>query len=292
MITSQNIFAALDTKKKKKSSKSKDADEKKKKKEVSKADRSAELERAIFSGPKVSISNWADTDEDDDFVEELPESWSAPVQSSGKPRQEVEEEEQQEDDSDEEDHDEAIQRELGVEFAKDDEEDEEEHPEDESERVQTMAQEVASKPVLPVEKMLSKKEIKAREMEELARTLAELGIEAPQQAAEGEAAEAGEEKKKKKKEKKKGKAEGDTPAEATNGTATAKVEAPVEEEEEETVPVDPAEAKRLLAKKKAAAQKKSATSAASQAAAREAKERAKKAKGKKDTSHFNQAPTR
>lgn len=77
-------------------------------------------------------------------------------------------------------------------------------------------------------------------MEELARTLAELGIEAPQQAAEGEAAEAGEEKKKKKKEKKKGKAEGDTPAEATNGTA-AKVEAPVEEEDEETVPVDPAE---------------------------------------------------
>ena len=51
------------------------------------------------------------------------------------------------------------------------------------------------------------------------------------------------------------------------------------------------QAKRLLAKKKAAAQKKSATSAASLAAAREAKERAKKAKGKKDTSHFNQVPT-
>jgi hypothetical protein len=80
MITSQNVFAALDTKKKKKSSKSKDADEKKKKKEQSKADRSAELERAIFSGPKVSISNWADTDDDDDdFPDQLPESWSAPV---------------------------------------------------------------------------------------------------------------------------------------------------------------------------------------------------------------------
>lgn len=78
MITSQNIFAALDTKKKKKSSKSKDAEDKKKKKELSKADRSAELERAIFSGPKVSISNWADTDDDDDFAD-LPESWSAPV---------------------------------------------------------------------------------------------------------------------------------------------------------------------------------------------------------------------
>lgn len=82
MITSQNVFAALDTKKKKKSSKSKDADEKKKKKEASKADRSAELERAIFSGPKVSISNWADTDDDDDFADELPESWSAPVRPS------------------------------------------------------------------------------------------------------------------------------------------------------------------------------------------------------------------
>lgn len=79
MITSQNIFAALDTKKKKKSSsKSKDGDDKKKKKVASKADRSAELERAIFSGPKVSITNWADTD-DEDELDELPESWSAPV---------------------------------------------------------------------------------------------------------------------------------------------------------------------------------------------------------------------
>jgi hypothetical protein len=47
------------------------------------------------------------------------------------------------------------------------------------------------------------------------------------------------------------------------------------------------QAKRLLAAKKAAAQKKQ-TSGASAAAAREAKERAKKAKGKKDKSHFNQ----
>lgn len=55
-----------------------------------------------------------------------------------------------------------------------------------------------------------------------------------------------------------------------------------------TFGVGDVQAKRLLAKKKAAAQKKSATSAAALAAAREAKERAKKAKGKKDTSHFNQ----
>lgn len=84
MITSQNVFAALDTRKKKKSSsKSKEAEDKKKDKKASKADRSAELERAIFSGPKVNISNWADTDDDDDFGDDLPDSWSAPVRFPG-----------------------------------------------------------------------------------------------------------------------------------------------------------------------------------------------------------------
>lgn len=90
-------------------------------------------------------------------------------------------------------------------------------------------------------------EIKAREMEELARTLAELGIEAPATAptaADGAAADAAaaaeEGKKKKKKEKKK-------PAEATNGTALPPAEAAPETEaaadelEEEAVPIDPAE---------------------------------------------------
>jgi hypothetical protein len=84
MITSQNVFAALDTRKKKKSaSKSKESEDKKKDKKAFKADRSAELERAIFSGPKVNISNWADTDDDDDFGDNLPDSWSAPVRFSG-----------------------------------------------------------------------------------------------------------------------------------------------------------------------------------------------------------------
>ncbi len=81
-------------------------------------------------------------------------------------------------------------------------------------------------------------------MEELARTLAELGIQAPQQQPdEGSAAELGDEKKKKKKEKKKGKAENEAPAEATNGAAAAAPapEPEAAEEEEEAVPVDPAE---------------------------------------------------
>jgi len=48
---------------------------------------------------------------------------------------------------------------------------------------------------------------------------------------------------------------------------------------------------RLAAKKKEAAAKKKTTTAAAVAAA-EAKARAKKAAAKKDTSHYNQAPTR
>ena len=51
MIQSSNIFAALDTKKKKKGSSKSQEGEKKKEKKVSKAERSAELERAIFSAP-------------------------------------------------------------------------------------------------------------------------------------------------------------------------------------------------------------------------------------------------
>jgi hypothetical protein len=74
-IQHTNIFAALgEAKKKKKGAlKSKDGGEKKKK--ASKAERSAELERAIFDGPKVSITNWADTDEDSDADAPLPDTW-------------------------------------------------------------------------------------------------------------------------------------------------------------------------------------------------------------------------
>ncbi|MCJ1354283.1 MAG: hypothetical protein MMC33_004270 [Icmadophila ericetorum] len=173
--------------------------------------------------------------------------------------------------------------------------------EEQPDNVQAVAPETGPKPMLPVEKMLSKKEIKAKEMEELAKTLVELGIAAPA-AADEEGAEAAEEKRKKKKKDKKPKATevyGEFSLPETNGTAKENepVEEPVEEESSESLdpaevrlkssPGWPVQAKRLLAQKKAAAQKKQTSSAAA-AAAREAKERAKKAKGKKDKSHFNQ----
>ena len=86
-------------------------------------------------------------------------------------------------------------------------------------------------------------EIKAKEMEELAKTLAELGIAAPA-AGEEEGAEAAEEKRKKKKKDKKGKAaegNGEVPPPETNGTAKENepMEEPVEEDSSESL--DPAE---------------------------------------------------
>ena len=86
-------------------------------------------------------------------------------------------------------------------------------------------------------------EIKAKEMEELAKTLAELGIAAPA-AADEEGAETAEGQKKKKKKDKKPKAtevNGEVPLPETNGTA--KENEPVEEaeEEESSESIDPAE---------------------------------------------------
>lgn len=68
MLSTKNIFEALDTKKKKKSSSAKDGAKKEKKKEIS----TAELEKAIFSQPALGISNWADDDEDEDDFTAVP----------------------------------------------------------------------------------------------------------------------------------------------------------------------------------------------------------------------------
>ena len=93
---------------------------------------------------------------------------------------------------------------------------------------------------------LPKQEIKAREMEELSRTLAELGI-APDTQEAADAAEAAAKRAKKKKDKKAKGAEGDGlhHEAATNGTAApAPAAAAVEEEPgagEEAAAVDPAE---------------------------------------------------
>lgn len=78
-LESANLFAALDTKKKKKGKSSKDHDKKKK---PDKAEKAAELDRAVFSQQVPTSTNWADEDDDDDFDNDLgplPESWAQVV---------------------------------------------------------------------------------------------------------------------------------------------------------------------------------------------------------------------
>ena len=75
-LESANLFAALDTKKKKKGKSSKDHDKKKK---PDKAEKAAELDRAVFAQQVPASTNWADEDDDDDFDNDLgplPESWA------------------------------------------------------------------------------------------------------------------------------------------------------------------------------------------------------------------------
>lgn len=75
-VVSQNIYAALDTKKKKKSGKSKDPE---KKRSAPKVDKTAELEKAIFSQPVNALSSWADDSEEEDDHQLAPASdgWNA-----------------------------------------------------------------------------------------------------------------------------------------------------------------------------------------------------------------------
>lgn len=85
-------------------------------------------------------------------------------------------------------------------------------------------------------------EIKAKEMDELAKTLAELGIAAPAMADE-EDTEAADDKRKKKKDRKKPKAEGNGEVSLPETNGTAKENEPMEEpvEEESSESLDPAE---------------------------------------------------
>lgn len=294
-----NPFAALEHKKaKKKKEKSEREKRKKDKKDT------LELEKAIFDQPQLNVSSWADCDDEDDWAAE-----PAPSAKQG----EMNGAHAEEPDSDHEIID--LEEEFGVELGGDDahehheaekEKEEEEEEDDEDEEAEDKAEDqLPSLPKrrsvpAPVERQLSKKELKKKEMDELDAVLAELGIDsgAKDEDAEGS--------KTSKKKKKKARAAdgaapkpGDEEASSKNGQSdpTPKAEDPLasqaEEEEEESgldgdVSIDAVKAKMLLRKKSS---KKVSTGAAALAAA-EAKARAKKKGSKKDKSKFNQAPSR
>lgn len=297
-LTTGNIFAALDTKKGKKK-KSKEHD-KKKKSGDKKAVSAAELERAIFSQPSISISNWADEDDDDEFVatDTFATNWTQSNQPTANEPAANDEAAEAEDSEEEVD----LEKELGVELGHDeDDELEDDREEEQLPPLSTAAPQLQTKLAQEPERQLSKKELKKKELEELDAVFAELGIEAPAAGAECKEANGVLEKKKKKKKKdgreigeaEDGEAGGDTSQSAPSQAAASQaaenkgmedVEGPVELE-------DPAKVKARLAaqKKKSDAAKKKISAAAVQ----EAKIRAKKLNKQKDTSHYNQqVPTR
>ena len=61
-LSTANAFAALQ----KTSKKDKDKEKKKKAKKSSKSEKHEELENAIFNQPSITVSNWADCDDEDE----------------------------------------------------------------------------------------------------------------------------------------------------------------------------------------------------------------------------------
>lgn len=297
---STNIFAALQKKKSiKKPSTKEDV------KEEPKVDKHAEIEKAIFSGPSTTISNWADDSEDEwDAPAQVPaaeEGWNQATKGLSSSRSQARMAEIQGDDgndseeSDGEDYHEDIhldiEAELGIELPRSDDEDEDEESEEEEEELPGAAEEAtaAAKPAAPVQ--LSKKEkeeLKKKELQDLDAVLAELGLEAAPKDDSAAAVPSGKAAKRKAKKKTGGEAlaTAATPEpepEATNGTSEETLSGPA---------VDPdaiKAAKAALAKKKGSSKKLSAAAEAAAAAA--AKAKAKKAAGK-DKSKYNEMPTR
>ncbi|GMH41347.1 hypothetical protein BSKO_09257 [Bryopsis sp. KO-2023] len=280
-----NPFAALEHKKaKKKKEKSEREKRKKDKKDT------LELEKAIFDQPQINVSSWADCDDEDDWAAE-----PTPQASENTNGAHVVEA-----DSDHEIID--LEEEFGVELGGDDHHDNDhvDEKEDETEKVDVPAPLPKRKSVpVPVERQLSKKELKKKEMDELNAVLAELGIDSGGKEEDSES-------KNSKKKKKKGKA-GEAVPSKTNGVdeKEADVDPPKAAEEEKPPTPDPEEPEEEESgiegeiaidalKAKMALKKKSSKKggSASSLAAAEAKARAKKKGSKKDKSKFNQAPTR
>ncbi|KAE8687514.1 dnaJ-like protein subfamily C GRV2-like isoform X1 [Hibiscus syriacus] len=304
VINSTNVFAALGSLKKKKKGNEKENPGSSSKTKGMKGLRKEAEKKEVFWGPSpLKVKSWADVDEEDDddyFASMAPpgSAWGIPKE----PGPVLEESEIEEDDLDEVDDDV-----------------EEEH-ENETE-TQAEVQPVISKPPEPspvnkeAEKMLSKKELKKKGLEELDAVLAELGYAKPQtggpddsQGAEQKKPESNGKIEKKesapfesksaKKKKKKDKSSKEA-KESSQGQPEGSDAGNVGKETGETKKPDepsPVDVKEKLKKVVPAKKKKSskemdaaARAAANEAAARSARLAAAK---KKEKNHYNQQPVR
>jgi len=306
-LTLSNAFAALEVRKAKKK-KAKESDKKKKSgKEAARKEDTLQLEREIFSRPQLNVSNWADCDDEDDDFDPASQPGAGGDTSAcgnGHPQDDGHESEEEID----------LEKEFGVELGPEAEpevenaagvddgvEGQAKSDGDEVQEQVVSTQQRNESRGAPPERTMSKKEIKKKEMEELDAMLAELGI-APDDSGKKEVNGESSGLKRKKSRRKnlsidagpaENKAEPLNPLNTNDDSQPSATQEEQEESTQEEGVLDPEVAKplkpRLSSKKKS--QKKLAGSAAAVAAAAEARARSKK-KGKKDTSHYNQAPTR
>eukprot|EP01018_Ginkgo_biloba_P007049 Gb_40661 [translate_table: standard] len=282
-INTDNIFAALESRKKKSG----------KKKESNK---DAKKATQFWTNAPVTVKSWADCEDDDDYFASAP----PPVWGKEQSREQVEADKEESDDQEEDDIDEEADEEI------------EERQENDAESSLDAA---SGEPlVLQVnktrepEKQLSKKEIKKKELAELDKVLAEFGLltkeangtnESQEKKTESEAKEVleckpsrpilAESKTTKKRKAKKEKFKEEEVGTTANGNEQDQI---VDNKlETNAVVADPkAVLKKLVSQQKKKSGKESDTAAkaaAAEAAARAAKQAAAK---KKDKMHYNQHP--
>lgn len=284
------------------------------------------LEQEIFSRPQPGLSNWADCDDEDDIFDQRgaePSFGENAGEEDGGPVQ---------DDGHESEEEIDLEKEFGVELGNDDEQEPEKPENEAAEEEmqtdpETLTEQVRDSDLQDAaldrtssrgpERTLSKKELKKKEMEELDAVLAELGITG---ADKGKKDQNGDSKKRRKKKNSLSMDAGsmdiqqELKPEAGNGSTSDKAEiegkplpnksdtgteespeqleeATAEESSEDADRVKMLKMKMLSSTGKKKSSKKMQPSSAAAAAAAEAKARSKK-KGKKDTSHYNQAPSR
>eukprot|EP00210_Caulerpa_lentillifera_P005364 g5126.t1 len=266
-----NPFAALEVRKTKKK---KQSENEKKKHGGSKHNRNLRLEEEIFGKAQSNVSNWADAEDDDWAADHSTETVGHDGSNGRDPVHESEEEEID------------MEEIFGVELGPEDEIEETEKPtnsEEPTEDELTLLEEHRKKYQAQPQRTLSKKELKKKEMEDFDNMLAGFGIDVKQQDDDRSQEIISKKKKKKNKDKL---TNDDQPVPQSQ----QQIEQEVSETEESEAKVSTEQIKTRIEKASKSLKKRTTSKKSVEIAAAEAKARNKGKKGKKDATHYNQAP--
>lgn len=266
-LSLSNPFAALEVRKAKKKKQS----ELDKKKRGPKSEQNLRLEQEIFGKRQSNVSDWAD---DDEWATDPVTDGQANGANGKGPHSDLHDSEEEID----------LEEHFGVELGPEDEHEDHEEKEKHEPTPEELAllEEHRKKYQIQPQRKVSKKELKKKEMEDLDDLLADLGID----VTEGQKSQESSNKKKKKKNKEK------MAGEEPSLSASAQQNQDSTEEgtaEEAPSSLTPEEIRNKLEKTKGT-KKRTTSKKCIEIAAAEAKARNKGKKGKRDATHYNQAP--